>query len=338
MESDRRPGIRDVAKAAGVAVSSVSRVLADHPDVSDAMRDRVHEAVDRIGYRPNTLAQGLRSGRSMSIGFLVGDISNPLMAEIALSAESRLSAEGYTVLIANAQGDVGREISNIRMLENRHIDGLLFSTYNESDPALSEAIRSFSGPVILLDREMPGLTVPSICFDHFRGFTDAVHRLIELGHVRIALIGGEPGVRPTRERIHAVREACASARIPEPQICVGTFDRSQGAKAVHELFAEDSAPPTAVICGANQILPGVLEAFRSLGLRMPGDVSLVTTDRSDLAELHEPELAAITRDATALGMAAADALLQVMSGGDPITRELQTQFRDGPSIGSPTRS
>lgn len=332
--SERGASIKDVADLAGVAVSSVSRVLADHPDVSSAMRERVLAAVSDTGYRPNSLARGLRSGRSMSIGFVAGDISNPLIAEIALAAERRFSGDEYTVVIANSQGDALREVANIEMFHQRHVDGLLLSTSNENNADLRAAVRSFPKPIVLLDRDIEGLELPAARFDHARGFSQAVHHLASLGHRRLALIAGTEGIRPTRERVDAIRRACHELKLPPPGVRFGSFDQAAGAAAVHDLF-RNGEPPTALICGGNQLLPGVIEAIRSLGLEVPRDISLVTTDNSDLARLHQPPIAAVVRDAAALGDAAAALLLSEIAGEPAATIELATDFQATASCSAP---
>lgn len=335
MESaERSASIKDVAELAGVAVSSVSRVLADHPDVSMSMRERVLAAVAATGYRPNSLAQGLRSGRSMSIGFVVGDISNPLIAEIALAAERRFSSDQYTMVIANSQGEPAREVANIEMFHQRHVDGLLLSTSNEDDAALSDAVRSFPKPVVLLDRDIDGFDLPVARFDHASGFAEAVKHLAHLGHQRLALVAGTEGVRPTRERVRAVERACDAYGLPAPSVRLGSFDRAQGADAVMDLFRLDD-PPTAIICGGNQLLPGVIESLRILNLKVPHDVSLVTTDNSDLARLHEPPVAAIERDAAALGDGAAALLLSAINNEPTTAIELPTEFHSAASCAAP---
>ena len=114
--------MREVADRAQVAMSSVSRVLSEHPDVSSAMRERVLAAVEELGYRPDLLAQGLRRGATHSVGFLVGDISNPLLAEMVKGAERRLREEGYSLLLSNSERDVEREAESVHLFSQRRVD------------------------------------------------------------------------------------------------------------------------------------------------------------------------------------------------------------------------
>lgn len=333
----RTASIHDVAQLAGVAISSVSRVLADHPDVSNQMRERVLRAVEQSGYSPNSLAQGLRSGRSMSIGFVVGDISNPLMAEIALAAETHLSTLSYTLLLANSQGRPEGDLASIRTFRHRLVDGLLLSLTDEDDDQVNLQLEAFDKPTVLLDRDGGASDASSVLFDHALGFSAAAEHLIALGHRRIALIAGRPSLRHTRERVGAVRDAISSARLPEPSIVLGSLSRSQGQSAVEDLLRQRWRP-TAIICGGNQLLPGVLSALRNAKLRIPEDISLITTDATELAEFHTPPLACVIRDPSALGTAAAESMLRRLAGEGPDVTVLPTTFRAAPSCAVPPRT
>lgn len=336
-DPDRAVSIKDVAQQAGVAISSVSRVLAGHPDVSPRMRDRVMHAVTQTGYAPNSLAQGLRRGTSMSIGFVVGDISNPLMSSIALAAETHLATKGYTLLLANSSGRAEGDAASIRTFRHRLVDGLLLSLSDEDDEAVRSELAAFDKPTVLLDRVAGTDGTSKILFDHAAGFRSATEHLIELGHRRIALIAGTPTLRHTRERVRAVQESAAQARLPEPTVMLGTLSRQQGHSAVHALMAQRWRP-TAIICGGNQLLPGVLQGLRELALSIPEDISLITTDSTELAEFHSPPLACVTRDASTLGAAAAELLLRELEGGDQQTVILPTRFQDAASCAGPSRT
>ena len=134
--------MREVARLAGVAMSSVSRVLSGHPDVSPAMRERVMEAVDELGYEPDLLAQSLRRATTRSVGFVVGDISNPLLAEIALGAETTLRDAGYSMLLTNSENDPALDAGHARLLLQRRVDGLLLSLAAEATPTRSRTLES----------------------------------------------------------------------------------------------------------------------------------------------------------------------------------------------------
>src|SRR5438874_10647091 len=150
-----RPGMREVADRAGVAMSSVSRVLSGHPDVSPKMRRAVMAAVEELGYRPDMLAQSLRSGKTFSVGFTVSDISNPVLADIVTGAEKRLREGGYSLLLTNSEGNGELDAEQISLLQRRRVDGLILSLADENHPATVTALREVSVPVVLVDRDVP---------------------------------------------------------------------------------------------------------------------------------------------------------------------------------------
>src|SRR4029079_5437432 len=150
-----RPGMREVADRAGVAMSSVSRVLSGHPDVSPQMSHVVMKAVRELGYRPDMLAQGLRRGKTFSVGFTVSDIANPVLAEIVTGAEKRRGEAGYSLLLTNSEGSPDLDVEHISLLERRRVDGLILSLAEEHPPGTVEALRRLSVPVVLVDRDIP---------------------------------------------------------------------------------------------------------------------------------------------------------------------------------------
>jgi LacI family transcriptional regulator len=153
-----RVGIAEVAKHAGVAVSSVSRVVSGHPDVSERMRRRVLAAFEELGFVPDVTAQSLRTGSTKTIGFVVSDIRNPLIAGIAHTAETRLRERGYALLLMSSLHDPELEAEHLRRLAQRRVDGLLISVTDERNPETVELLGRVQVPVVLVDRDVPELT------------------------------------------------------------------------------------------------------------------------------------------------------------------------------------
>lgn len=330
-----RSGMKQVADRAGVAMSSVSRVLSGHPDVSENMRDRVMAAVEELGYEPNMLAQMLRRGLTQTVGFVVGDISNPLLAQIALGAEVALRASGYAMLLTNSVNEANLDATHIRLLQQRRVDGLLVSVSDETNPDTVQALARTTTPSVLIDRDLPTEQPTSaVLSDHAAGITAAVERLVALGHQRIALVAGSPHVRPTRERINALEDALASHPGVAGQVRSGAFTETHGRAATRELLG-GRRPPTAIIAGGNQILVGVLGELSARKLRIPKDISLVTCDDVPLAKFFTPALAMITRDPYEMGAVAARLLLDRLGGGDAETVILPTTFAPASSCAAP---
>lgn len=327
--------MRHVAERAGVAMSSVSRVLSGHPDVSATMRGRVMRAVEELGYEPNMLAQMLRRGATRTVGFVVGDISNPLLAQIALGAEVALREAGYAMLLTNSVNDANLDASHIRLLQQRQVDGLLLSVADETSAETLSALQRSTMPSVLIDRALPLEAHSSaVLSDHAAGVRAAVDHLADLGHSRIALVGGSPHVRPTRERIDALEETAESYPGLVCQVRAGAFSETHGAAATRELLS-GRRPPTAIIAGGNQVLVGVLDELTAQGIRIPVDLSLVTCDDVPLAKFFTPPLATVGRDTYAMGSAAARLLLARLGGAEPETTVLPTMFTAGGSCGPP---
>jgi LacI family transcriptional regulator len=337
-----RPGMREVADRAGVAMSSVSRVLSGHPDVSPKMRRVVMAAVRELGYQPDMLAQGLRRGKTFSVGFTVSDIANPVLAEIVTGAEKRLRKSGYSLLLTNSEGDPELDVEHISLLERRRVDGLILSLAEENRPETVAALRQVGVPVVLVDRDIPeGVVARRAAFDHAVGMRAATRHLIDLGHRRFALITGGPE-RPARERRRAVEEVLASAR--DSATCTvypGKFSVEHGRKATLEILSSDPRA-TAIIAGGNMLMEGALLALREADVRVGRDVSFVGCDDVALAEVHEPPIAVVRRDIGAVGVAAAELLLADLDpgdGADEAPREivLPTEFVNRPSCAPPGR-
>ena len=333
--------MRQVADRAGVAMSSVSRVLSGHPDVSPKMRTVVMAAVRELGYQPDMLAQGLRRGKTFSVGFTVSDIANSVLAEIVTGAEKRLRRAGYSMLLTNSEGDPELDVEHISLLERRRVDGLILSLAEENRPDTVAALRRASVPVVLVDRDIPpGVDARRAAFDHALGMRAAARHLVELGHRRFALITGGPE-RPARERRRAVEETLAGAG--DDVTCAvypGKFSVEHGRSATLEILS--SAPrPTAIIAGGNMLMEGALLSFRERGVKVGRDVSFVGCDDVVVAEVHEPPIAVVRRDIAAVGVAAAELLLAELEPSDgagetPREIVLPTEFVARPSCTRPT--
>ena len=329
-----RVGMQQVAERAGVALSSVSRVVSGHPDVSKVMRNRVLDAVAALGYEPDLLAQSLRRGATMTVGFVVGNIANPLFASIALGAELRLRNAGYTMLLANSIDDPSLDATHIRLFAQRRVDGLMLSITDESDPEMRRALLRAHRPTVLVDRDLPELHASAVLTDNAGGIERAAATLIALGHRRIALVNGNPRVRPARERANGLRRACRRAAGVSALVRPGAFTTEHGEQATRALLGE-ARPPTAIIAGSNLILVGVLRALRRAGCSVPGDVSVVTCDDVLLLDLVQPPLATISRNHQEMGDVAAELLLELIAGGEPRTIVLPTEFTPRDSVAQP---
>jgi LacI family transcriptional regulator len=330
----RRASMREVADRAGVAMSSVSRVLAGHPDVSPAMTEKVARAVEELDYRPDILAQSLRRRETLSVGFVVGDISNPLVAEIVTGAESALHANGYSMLLTNSLGDPLLEAAHIALLSRRRVDGLVISVLDEAYSESLGKLRELDIPVVVLDRNLPAeIPVSRVLSDHRSGMKAAGLHLLALGHRRMGLIAGG-AVRPALERRGGLEDAFAECGLPATYIAdEGVFSVEHGAAAMRRLL-DLPEPPTAVIAGGNQFMLGALRVVRERGLRLGQDLSFVGCDDVAITDLFQPAVAVVRRDNYAMGRTAAELLLaRLRDDAPPSDVVLPTEFVARPSCG-----
>lgn len=329
MTEARAVTIHDVAHRAGVAVSSVSRVLSNHPDVSPTMASKVRAAAEALGYSPDPVAQSLRSGTTRLIGLIVRDYANPFFGEVISGIEEVLTDADYTLLVTSSGRAAAVEAERIAMLRQRRVDALLLSTVSDKSAATRKAIAAFKRPVVLLDREFTRVSAGSILLDHSSGVQAATADLLGLGHRRIALITGTPDIRPTRERVRGFEAAYLEAGIDPAEA-------TEVAEAFSATFARDKATellqlparrrPTALIAGGVQATIGILEALSELGLRAGDDVSLVVCDDLPWLRAMRPRVSAVSRDAEAMGRAAGQMVLELLRGDEPRTVTLPTVY------------
>lgn len=322
--------MKQVAERAGVAVSSVSRVLNNHPDVSDEMRIRVQRAVNDLGYERDLLASSLRKGSTQTVGFVVRDVSNPLFMGILKGVERHLREHHYLVLLAHSEGSIEREVEYSRLLRRRRVDGLIFSMTDETSAETNAELSKLDVPVVLLDRSTEGLPQASaVVSDHRTGVRRATEHLLNLGHRRIALITSVLSLLPARERVHGFEDGFERRDLSTPKdlLRCGSFSADFGMRSTEELLGGPD-PPTAIIAGGNLVFTGVVGALHRRGLRVGDDISLVTCDDTPLAQFHTPPITVVARDATEMGTVAGRLLLARLkdSEEEPRTETLPTEL------------
>jgi LacI family transcriptional regulator len=319
--------IRDVAARAGVALSSVSRVLSGHPDVSAAMRAKVEEAAQALGYEPDLLAQSLRSGATRTIGFIIRDIANPLFAVVARACEQELRRNGYSLILMNSDGSVETESKNFALLRRRRVDGVIASLVAEDSPYVKKTILALRAPLVLLDRDVKGLNASAVITNHAIGVKAATKHLIEQGHRDIAFISGAANVYTTRNRIKGFTEAFSEAGIalPEKLIALGGFDADYA--VIHARhFLLSNPKPTAIVGGGVGSTAGILRVLNEMKLEIGRDIALVALDEWPLFDVFATNVSSVYRDPEAIGSEAAHLILEVLNGQDARESVIDTKF------------
>ncbi len=331
--------IKEVAEVAGVAPSSVSRALNNHPDVSPEMKARVVKAAQQLGYQPNFLAQSLRNGATRTIGFIVRDISIPVFAGIVKGAEQEFESHGYSILLTNSLQNAKLEARHIEVLCQRRVDGLILSLQSEASAQTLSALHNVQVPVVLLDRELPGFAADSVLFDHATGVHEAVAALLKRGHRRIALLVSSAETRASRNRIQGFSLAYDKAGVPigwGNVVEVGSTTSDAVGVAVAHLL-DGAPPPTAVVAGEAQIGVALLRELRSRGLRPGRDLSIVICEDHELFRVMDPPVSVVSRDPVDMGRSAAQLLLRRLadSAAPPACELLPTSFLPRATISAP---
>lgn len=310
----RHVTIVQVAERARVGPATVSRVLNDG-QVSATRRARVMEAIESLGYHPDAVARGLRSRVTKTIGFLVNDVSNPLFASVMRGAAQVVREGGYSILLGTSDGDPRAERSQVRLLSSRRVDGIILSLVDDMDVEICSLLGSLSIPLVLVDRQMPGLNADAVLCDHQTGWVHATNYLQSIGHRRIALVIGRGVIRPYRERISAFRKALKARNTAfQPEyLRTGPSTPEFGEQATGDLLAL-SEPPTAIMAGSNQIAIGVLGLLRTMKISIPRQMSLLVADDVDVARLNHPAITVVARDMAQIGLTAGKLLIERLNG------------------------
>ncbi|WP_420394182.1 LacI family DNA-binding transcriptional regulator [Acuticoccus sp.] len=330
--------IRDVAKEAGVSIGTASRVINGKATVRPEIRNAVLIAIERLNFRPNALAQSMRRRSSQLVGCIIREINVPALADFVRALHDVLDQAGYSLVISNSEGLREREMELIARLGRLQSDGLILGPYTPVDATFEKALLDFAGPIVLVDRSEPAWA-DAVMADHAGSVDCATTRLLELGHRRIVLLTGQSIIFPARERVRGYRAAFLRAGIPVDETLIRTisFLPAEGFRQSSSILAS-AEPPTAIIAGGIDMLPGVLRAIRMRGLRVPEDVSVVGSGDSELSELYAPPIALQRWDQAEIGRTAGHLLLRRLEGTEERPPEqvlLPAEFIERGSLAPP---
>jgi LacI family repressor for deo operon, udp, cdd, tsx, nupC, and nupG len=308
--------IYTVAKRAGVSTATVSRVMSQPEIVSPGTRNRVLQAVEDLGYAPNSAARHLRTLRSGKLLVTVPDICNPFFALILQGIEDAAHRDGYAVLLGDTQHDETREERYALMLRRKEADGLIFLGHRLPDAAQA-FIRSIAprcAPVVNSCEFSTRLGVPGVHIDNAKASADGMDHLYRLGHRRIAIVTG-PLVSPlSRDRLRGVKaRAKALDAEADLEIVTGNFSIESGAEAADRLLSQPSRP-TAIFCFNDEMAMGVLDMARQRGIRVPKDLSVMGFDDIRFARYVDPPLTTIAQPMRDIGETSVRLLLEIIQG------------------------
>lgn len=326
----KAPTAADVAREAKVSKAQAARALGGYGSVSDEVMTRVLAAAERLGYRPNELARSMNTGRSNTLGVIVGDIENPHFG-LALRGISDVARQaGYHVILSNSDEKVDIEREAVRVMLEKRVDGIIVapSSSAASDNAHLTQVLTEGRALTLFDRAVYELDVEVIGVDFTRAAQQATQELLEAGHRRIAYVtsmnAAQPyrrsedmGLTPVAQRIAGMERAFSAAGVPFVPALIkpNALDDAAVARIVAELFA--ATPPTAVIASDSLIAQVLLREFLQRGLRIPQDLSFVMYDNFPWTEIVSPPLSVIAQPVYEMGCEAARRIIAQIRGEDP---------------------
>ena len=316
----------DVARLAGVSLKTVSRVVNGEPGVVESTAEKVRSAVQTLGFRRNDIARGLRAGQtSVSLGLLIGDVSNPFYSAIARAVEDVAGPRGLMVVVASSEEDPDREQELVLSLCRRRVDGLLIVPTRGSQRYLAGEL-AMGTPMVFLDRPPVGIKADTIVIDNRRGADSGVTHLITEGHRRIAMVSDRSTLYTARERLAGYRRALdrADIEIDDALVVLGPHEPDASEEAVHRLL-DLADPPTAFFTSNNRMTVGVVRALSKRGVQ----AGLVGFDDFELADLIAMPFTVVSHDPRAMGQLAAELLLERIDGtyrGEPRRVTLPTEL------------
>jgi LacI family transcriptional regulator len=307
------PTVLDVAKRAGVAPITVSRVINNSGYISQATRERVEAAVKELGYVPNTLARGLRSKQTKTLALVVTDITNPYFTLMARGVEDAAGAFDYTVVYCNTDESETKEEKYVNILAQRQVDGVLLVPACGNVKTI-KFLLSNDINIVALDRRVSGVKIDSVRSDSEDGAYRLIKLLIGLGHKRIAMITGPKDVSTSVDRVAGYQRALIESGLRDnEQVYHGAFIQQSGYEFTMQAMTQ-SPRPTAIFGANNFIAIGIIKALRDLRINVPGDVSVVAFDDFPESMLVAPFLTFAEQPAYEMGRMATELLLKRISG------------------------
>ena len=319
--------IKDVSECAGVSPATVSRVVNGSCRVSHDKKLKVEKAIQKLGYRPNSIAQALASSRTGSIGVVVPELNGMFYSVMLQGIENQLRRFGYHLVVTAGSNDEAGQKDAIDFLLSRRVDALILHTQHVSDDYLIDLAEA-GPPLVLINRFVPELPDSCIDLDNEQGARNATRHLIELGHKRIACITGPLYKADARGRLQGYREALEEAGIEYREIFVveSGFTEETGAMAMRKLLSRHCEFSAVFACNDHMAF-GAFEEMRRAGISVPEDVSLVGFDNVQFARYLTPSLTTVDFPIERMSTEAVQLILQKL-----FKKKIEVDYKFSPSL------
>jgi DNA-binding LacI/PurR family transcriptional regulator len=309
--------IKDIARAAGVSHSTVSRALRNSPLVNARTAALVHRIAKKQKYVASAVARSLVTQRTNTIGIVVTSIADPFAGEVVGGIEECALADNYSVILAASHGDPDREFRTVQSLHERRVDGVIVMA-SRVGVWYRSLLAGLKSPIVLINSHHRGEFSHSVRIDNVGAAKIATSHLVELGHRCIGYIGDEFGFQSDAERFSGYQKALKEAGLPfdAGRVVYGDGTPVRGRDAMFQLLSLEE-PPTAVFCYNDREALGAMRAVRERGLRVPDDISIVGFDDLFLSSYTDPPLTTIKQPKHEMGRQATQMLFGLLSGDKP---------------------
>lgn len=324
-EKTRKATLRDVADYAGVSHITVSRYIRQPEKLSTSMKARVRKAVEALQYVPNAAARSLVSGRSEIVALVVPDITNTFYTRLVRGVEDEARLRGYTLMLGNTDEAIAEERNYLSTLVSHQVLGVLLAPTVGTEEHLS-LVLDHNIPIVLIDREVPGVKTDLVRCDTSEGTRQLVHHLADQGHQSIAFVGGDASLSSLQDRLSGYQQAIKERDRAE-RIYLGRYDRQSGEEITECLLAEEILPD-AIVAANNKVVEGVLATMRRHGLKVPHDIAVTCIDDIEPAAAIDPFLTVVNQSVYQMGRQAMKMLEKRIGGADgpPEERVLPTEL------------
>ncbi|MFC5468518.1 LacI family DNA-binding transcriptional regulator [Cohnella suwonensis] len=309
------PKIKDVAKHAGVSVTTVSRVLNGEKYVKDDLKARVQKAIDDLGYSPSHIARSLVRKKTNLIGVIVPDVTSSFYSTILSTIEKTASLNDYNLLVCNIIEDTDKELKYLNVFKEMRVDGIIVM-HEKINEEIRELISKLGIPIIFSSVKPADQPFISVIIDDYTAAYDATRHLIDLGHPRIGFIGGDMNdVTSGQNRYFGYIHALSDFGIEpiEDHVRFGDYKTRSGYETMKEILACPSRP-TAVFAVSDDMAVGAMNCIHDHGLKVPDDISVIGFDGSQLTEQVRPRLTSMEQPILEMGKVTVDKLLEIISG------------------------
>lgn len=305
--------IKDVAKEAGVSIATVSRVLNNIDVVNEETKKKVLDVIEKLGYMPNIVARSLKTQETRTIGIIIPDISNQFYPEVVRGAEDVSNIYDYNIILCNTDLDLEKEISYLRVLREKMVDGVIYMSNSIQEGSL-KLINDLNMPVVLVETTDEENKLPSVVIDNVQAAFDATEFLIKKGNKNIAYIGrGNEGNNAASLRYVGYKKALEKYKLPfdEKLVHIGGTKPSDGYKGINSILKE--AKFDAAFCASDEVAMGAINALRENGLRVPEDVDIIGFDDIYSAKVFYPKLTTVAQPMYDMGSVGMRMLIKIIN-------------------------